>query len=63
MPTNNDAKKVGRPKKHNKMVPHTVYLTPEQKSWVNANAQFNLSGFVRLKLDKRIDDEVFLLDR
>ena len=53
----------GRPPKYKGMKKVSVYVRPEQAKWLRETESFNLSGFVRVLLDKRIPDEVFLLSK
>jgi len=60
---NEEKRSVGRPPQNVGLVPHTIYLRPEQKKFLKENPQFALSPWVRHILDKRIEDEVYLLSK
>jgi len=60
---NEDKRGRGRPPLYTGLIPHTIYLRPEQKKFLKENPQFSISPWIRHILDKRIEDEVFLLSR
>jgi len=45
------------------LVRHTVYVTREQKAFLRKHREFNLSGWLRPRLQKRMEDEIFLLQQ